>query len=69
MFLSHAGGNDLVVKRLLDFLRRALNALPSVDHHPVAAFLDEADMRQIGKNVDVIAAALRSAPMGVLDPQ
>ena len=73
VFLSHAGDRDPagkpqepVVKALLSFLRRALNALPAAEGRTgnIAAFLDEADMNRIGETRDILAAALLSAPIG-----
>ena len=64
VFLSHAGGEDLKIKQLLDFLRRLLNRVPCVGARMTAAFLDEADLRQIGNTRETIFRALRSAPIG-----
>ena len=65
VFLSHAGGKDLVVKCLLDFLRRDLIAVPSTDDRPIPAFLDEADLGRMARVRDLIEAALGSAQLGM----
>ena len=66
VFLCHCGGGPGRVKELLDFVRRDLQALPSIDGSvPIRAFRDEDDLDRIGSVQDALHAAVHQAPIGV----
>ncbi len=53
------------MKELLDFVRRDLQALPSVGGSaPIHAFRDEDYLDGIGLVQDALLAAIRQAPIG-----
>ena len=67
VFLCHCGGGSADVKLLLDYVRRELQALPSIGGSAsIRAFRDEDDLDSIGLVQDALQAAIRQASIGNL---
>ncbi len=66
VFLCHCGGGRGDVKLLLDYVRRDLQALPSIGGTaPIRAFRDEDDLDRLGRVHDALQTAIHQASIGM----
>ena len=69
VYLCHSGGGARQVKQVLEYVRAALQALPSVSGTaPIRVFRDEDDLIGIGGLQDALRAAIQQAPIGAQWP-